>query len=49
MPKVIHYEKAKKKIRDNRRHRYNAYEPYYKGKLGYTQAWRVEKPGREYY
>jgi len=27
----------------------NAYEPYYKGKLGYTQAWRVEKPGREYY
>ena len=27
----------------------NAYEPYYKGRLGYTQAWRVEKPGREYY
>jgi hypothetical protein len=27
----------------------NAYEPYYKGKLGYTQSWRVEKPGREYY
>jgi hypothetical protein len=27
----------------------NAYEPYYKGRLGYTQAWRVEKLGREYY
>ena len=27
----------------------NAYEPYYKGKLGYTQAWREEKPEREYY
>jgi len=27
----------------------NAYEPYYKGKLGYTQAWRTEKPEREYY
>lgn len=27
----------------------NAYEPYYKGKLGYTQAWRIEKPEREYY
>ena len=28
MPKVILYEKAKKKIRDNRRHRYNAYDAY---------------------
>jgi hypothetical protein len=28
MPRVIHYEKAKKKIRDNRRHRYNAYDAY---------------------
>jgi hypothetical protein len=27
----------------------NAYDPYYKGKLGYTQAWRTEKPEREYY
>ncbi len=27
----------------------NAYEPYYKGKLGYTQAWREEKPDKEYY
>ena len=27
----------------------NAYEPYYKGKLGYTQAWRFEKPERKYY
>ena len=27
----------------------NAHEPYYKGKLGYTQAWRFEKPEREYY
>ena len=27
----------------------NAHEPYYKGKLGYTQAWRTEKPEREYY
>ena len=27
----------------------NAYEPYYKGKLGYTQAWRIEKPERKYY
>ena len=26
--KVIHFEKAKKKIRDNRRHRYNAYDAY---------------------
>ena len=26
MPKVILYEKAKKKIRDNRCHRYNAYD-----------------------
>lgn len=25
MPKVIHFEKAKKRIRDNRPHRYNAY------------------------
>ncbi len=28
MPKVILYEKAKKKIRDNRRHRYNARDAY---------------------
>ena len=28
MPKVILYEKAKKKIRDNKRHRYNAYDAY---------------------
>jgi hypothetical protein len=27
----------------------NAHEPYYKGKLGYTQAWRFKKPEREYY
>jgi DNA repair exonuclease SbcCD nuclease subunit len=27
----------------------NAHEPFYKCKLGYTQAWRVEKPTREYY
>ena len=27
----------------------NAHEPYYKGKLGYTQAWRMVKPEREYY
>ena len=27
----------------------NAYDPYYKGKLGYTQAWRFEKPERKYY
>ncbi len=27
----------------------NAHEPYYKGKLGYTQAWRTVKPEREYY
>lgn len=27
----------------------NAHEPYYKGKLGYTQAWREEKPDKEYY
>ncbi|MFM2394016.1 MAG: hypothetical protein RLZZ546_1998 [Bacteroidota bacterium] len=27
----------------------NAYDPYYKGKLGYTQAWRTVKPEREYY
>ena len=27
----------------------NAHEPYYKDKLGYTQAWRFEKPEREYY
>ena len=27
----------------------NANDPYYKGKLGYTQAWRIEKPEREYY
>ncbi len=27
----------------------NAHEPYYKGKLGYTQAWRTEKSEREYY
>ena len=26
--KVIHFEKAKKKIRDNRRHRYNARDAY---------------------
>ena len=27
----------------------NANDPYYKGKLGYTQAWRTEKLEREYY
>jgi len=27
----------------------NAYDPFYKGKLGYTQAWRTEKPEKEYY
>jgi hypothetical protein len=27
----------------------NAYDPFYKGKLGYTQAWRTVKPEREYY
>lgn len=27
----------------------NANDPYYKGKLGYTQAWRTAKPEREYY
>ena len=27
----------------------NAYDPYYKGKLGYTQAWRTVKPEKEYY
>jgi hypothetical protein len=27
----------------------NANDPYYKGKLGYTQAWRTEKPEKEYY
>ena len=27
----------------------NAHESYYKDKLGYTQAWRFEKPEREYY
>jgi len=27
----------------------NAHDPFYKGKLGYTQAWRTEKPEREYY
>jgi hypothetical protein len=27
----------------------NANDPYYKGKLGYTQAWRTVKPEREYY
>lgn len=27
----------------------NAHDPFYKGKLGYTQAWRKEKPEREYY
>jgi hypothetical protein len=27
----------------------NARDPFYKGKLGYTQAWRTEKPEKEYY
>jgi len=27
----------------------NAHDPFYKGKLGYTQAWRTEKPEKEYY
>ena len=27
----------------------NAHDPFYKGKLGYTQAWRTVKPEREYY
>jgi hypothetical protein len=27
----------------------NANDPYYKDRLGYTQAWRTEKPEREYY
>jgi hypothetical protein len=27
----------------------NANDPYYKDKLGYTQAWRTIKPEREYY
>lgn len=27
----------------------NANDPYYKDKLGYTQAWRTVKPEREYY
>ena len=27
----------------------NANDPYYKGKLGYTQAWRTVKPEKEYY
>ena len=27
----------------------NANDPYYKGKLGYTQAWRTVKTEREYY
>jgi len=27
----------------------NANDPYYKGKLGYTQTWRTVKPEREYY
>jgi DNA mismatch repair ATPase MutS len=27
----------------------NAYDPFYKGKLGYTQAWRTVKPEKEYY
>ena len=27
----------------------NANDPYYIGKLGYTQAWRTVKPEREYY
>jgi hypothetical protein len=27
----------------------NANDPYYKGKLGYTQSWRTVKPEREYY
>jgi hypothetical protein len=28
MPRVIHFEKARQKIRDNKRHRYNAYDAY---------------------
>jgi DNA mismatch repair ATPase MutS len=27
----------------------NANDPYYKGRIGYTQAWRTVKPEREYY
>jgi len=27
----------------------NARDPFYKGKLGYTQAWRTAKPEKEYY
>ena len=27
----------------------NANDPYYKGKLSYTQAWRTVKPEKEYY
>ena len=27
----------------------NANDPYYKGRLGYTQAWRTVKPEKEYY
>ena len=27
----------------------NARDPFYKGKLGYTQAWRTVKPEKEYY
>jgi hypothetical protein len=27
----------------------NARDPFYKGKLGYTQAWRMVKPEKEYY
>jgi hypothetical protein len=27
----------------------NAHDPFYKGKLGYTQAWRTVKPEKEYY
>lgn len=27
----------------------NANDPYYKDKLGYTQAWRTVKPEKEYY
>ena len=27
----------------------NAHDPFHKGKLGYTQAWRTVKPEKEYY
>ena len=40
--KVIHFEKARKKIRDNRRHRYNARDAYQKKREAEREA-QLEK------